>query len=100
MSADAFSQLAVLYGWFMLAGLVVFLTLIARFYQRFAGERTYFWLFPIPILLFGLQAVRQTNYPDDPLSDLLAAVAGLLLIGMCVFLYWRMTAGRQGHAPE
>ncbi len=100
MSADAFSQLTVLYGWFMLAGLIVFLTLIARFYQRFAGEKTFYYLFVVPISLFGLQAIRQTNYPNDPLSDLLAAVAGVLLIGLSVFLYWRMTAERQGHAPE
>ncbi len=82
----------------MLAVLVVFVTLIARFYQRFAGETTYFYLFAVPILLFGLQAIRQTNYPNDPLGDLLAAAAGVSLIALCLLLYRRMTTGRDERA--
>jgi hypothetical protein len=68
--------------------------LIARFYQRFSGEKTYFRLFLIPLLLFGVQAVRETNFARDDVGNLLAAIAGVMLIGLCVFLYWRMTGRR------
>ena len=94
MSADAFSQLVILYGWFLLVGLIVFLMLIARFYQRFSGEKTYFILYMIPMVLFGVQAVRQTNFPDDRVGNIVAAVAGVMLLGLSLFLYWRMTAKR------
>ncbi|MEP7290985.1 MAG: hypothetical protein ABI835_04335 [Chloroflexota bacterium] len=95
MTADAFSQLIILYDWFLRVGLLVFLLLIARFYQRFSGERTHFRLFLIPIVLFGVQAVRQTNFSHDVLGNLLAAVAGAILLSLSLFLYRRMTAGRK-----
>lgn len=94
MTADAFIQLIVLYGWFLLVGLLVFLTLLARFYQRFAGERMYFQLYLIPMLLFGVQAVRQTNFAHDALGNLLAALGGLMLISLSVYLYRHMTSKR------
>jgi len=94
VSADAFSQLVVLFGWFLLVGLIVFIMLIARFYQRFSGESTHFRLYLIPIVLFGIQAVRQTNFPHDLLSNLLAGVAGVVLGTLSLLLYWRMTARR------
>ena len=94
MSADAFSQLVILYGWFLLVGLIVFLMLIARFYQRFSGEKTLFRLYLIPMVLFGVQAVRQTNFAHDMLGNLFAAVGGVILLSLSLFLYWRMTAKR------
>lgn len=95
MTADAFSQLLILYDWFLRVGLIVFLLLIARFYQRFAGEKTYFRLFFIPVVLFGIQAVRQTNFGHDAANNLLAASGGVLLLGLCLLLYRRMTTGRK-----
>ena len=94
MTADAFSQLVILYGWFLLVGLIVFLMLIARFYQRFSGEKTYFSLYLIPMVLFGVQAVRQTNFAHDMLGNIFAAVGGVMLLGLSLFLYRRMTAKR------
>lgn len=95
MTTDGFSQLIILYDWFLRVGLIVFLLLIARFYQRFSGEKTYFRLFLIPIVLFGIQAVRQTNFSQDTLGNLLSAAAGITLLGLCILLYRRMTAGRK-----
>ena len=95
MQPDAFSQLIVLYDWFLLVGLIVFLMLIARFYQRFSGEKTFFQLYLIPILLFGGQAVRQSNTPNDMLGSLLAALGGIVLLGLSLLLYRRMTIGRK-----
>ncbi len=95
MTADAFSQLLILYDWFLRVALIVFLLLIARFYQRFAGEKTHYRLFLVPVVLFGVQAVRQTNSAHDAVGNLLAAVAGVFLLGLCVLLYRRMTTGRK-----
>ncbi|KXK23615.1 MAG: hypothetical protein UZ15_CFX003000564 [Chloroflexi bacterium OLB15] len=53
MSAAALSQLLLLYSWFVLAALLTFLLLVARFYQKFSGERTYYKLYIVPILLYG-----------------------------------------------
>ncbi|MDZ4770682.1 MAG: hypothetical protein SGJ24_16270 [Chloroflexota bacterium] len=96
MESGAFSQLLTLYTWFLLAAFIAFLLLIARFYGRFAGERTYYLLFLVPIILFGVEAVRQTRLRvvDDAVGALLAAVAGLVLIGLSALLVYRMTTGR------
>ncbi|MCC6801640.1 MAG: hypothetical protein IT319_02050 [Anaerolineae bacterium] len=94
MKADAFNQLIILFGWFLLVGLILFLMLIARFYQRFAGEKTYYQLFLIPMMLFGVQVVRRTNFSHDPFGNLSAALGGVMLLALSLFLYRRMTKGR------
>ena len=92
MSTESFSQLLALYSWFPLAALLFFLLLIARLYERFSGEKTQFRLFVIPIVLFGIHVVYQTNQAsgDSFIMGLLPAVGGLLLIGLCVHLYRKM----------
>jgi hypothetical protein len=86
-----------LYSWFALAGLLLFLLLIARFYQRFSGEQTYFRLFSAPIILFGMATVRYASINQvagDGLGDLLSLGAGVILVIQCVFLYHLMTRNR------
>lgn len=95
MSPAAFSQLIILYGWFLLVGLIVFLMLIARFYQRFSGEPTYYRLYLIPMLSFGVQAVRQTSHGSDALGNLFAALGGVVLLALSLLLFRRMTMGRR-----
>jgi hypothetical protein len=97
MSTTALSQLLLLYTWFALAVVLFFLLLIARFYQKFSGERTYFRLFLVPTLLFGVAAVRYSSIDriaHDTIGDLVLAAAGLLLAWLCIRLYRMMTAGR------
>jgi hypothetical protein len=96
VNPEAFSQLLTLYTWFLLAAFIGFLLLIARFYQRFSGEKTYYWLFGVPVVLLGAEAVRQTRLQmvDDTGVLILAATAGIVLIALCALLYWRMTHGR------
>jgi len=94
VKADAFNQFIILYGWFLLVGLIVFLMLIARFYQRFAGEKTYYQLFLIPMMLFGVQIVRRANFSRDPFGSLSAALGGVVLLALSIILYRRMTHGR------
>lgn len=97
MGAVSVSQFLTLYVWFPLAILLVFLLLIARFYQKFASEPTYFRLFGVPIVLFGVATVRYSSIDQiggDPLADILAASAGIILLVLCLLLYWLMTRNR------
>jgi hypothetical protein len=97
VGAVSVSQFLMLYGWFPLAVLLFFLLLIARFYQRFSGERTFYPLFALPILLFGIATARYAGVNQvagDTLADLLFAVGGIILMTLCVFLYWLMTRHR------
>jgi len=90
-------QVLTLFSWFMLAVLLTILLLIARFYQNVSGERTYFWAFGIPIVLFGMAAARYAfidRIGGDLFGDLLWFIGGALLAGMCIYLYNLMTSGR------
>jgi hypothetical protein len=92
VSSDALSQLLTLYAWFPLAGFLFFLLLIARLYEKFSGEKTHFRWFVIPVFLFGVYAIDQTNRADhsSTVMPLLPAVGGLLLVALCYHLYRRM----------
>ena len=97
MAAVSVSQFLTLYMWFPLAFLLVFLLLIARFYQRFAMERTFFEGFAVPILLFGAAVMRYAStghLAGDLAGDTLFGLAGISLLGLSLFLYYRMTQNR------
>jgi hypothetical protein len=97
VAAVSVSQFVMLYSWFALAGILVFLLLIARFYQRSSNEQTYFRLFVLPIILFGMSTVRYASINQvagDGLGDALTILAGLSLVVQCVFLYHLMTRNR------
>jgi len=86
-----------LYLWFPLAFVLVFLLLIARFYQRFAMERTFFEGFAVPIMLFGASVMRYASIghiTGDLAGDTLFGLAGCSLLAMSLFLYYRMTQNR------
>jgi hypothetical protein len=97
VAAVSVSQFLMLYSWFVLAGVLVFLLLIARFYQRFSSEQTYFRLFILPIILFGMSTVRYASINQvagDGLGDMLSILAGVSLVAQCIFLYHMMTRNR------
>jgi hypothetical protein len=86
-----------LYIWFPLAALLFMLLLIARFYEKFSGEKTYFRLYTLPIVLFGTATVRYASVnrmAGDVWADGMMAIGGIILIALCLFLFQRMTAGR------
>jgi len=86
-------QFLVLYTWFPLAVLLLFMLLIARFYQKFSGERTFFWLYILNAILFGAMCVRYASMGivvGDIVSDILALLAGSLLIFLVLLLRFRM----------
>jgi hypothetical protein len=97
VAAVSVSQFLTLYLWFPLAFVLVFLLLIARFYQRFAMERTFFEFFAVPILLFGAGIMRYASIghvAGDLAGDSLFGLAGVSLLGLSIFLYYRMTQNR------
>ncbi|MFO7321216.1 MAG: hypothetical protein DIU68_005775 [Chloroflexota bacterium] len=97
MSPLSLSRFLLLYTWFPLAALLFVLLLIARYYEKFSSERTYYRLFSIPILLFGVATVRSASLDDaatDPVANLLLGFAGVVLGALCIHLYMRMLRGR------
>lgn len=90
-----------LYLWFPLAVILVFVLLIARFYQQFSGTRTYFRLFLLPIVLFGAAAVRYASLEvvaGDVWADVLLGIGGLVLSILCIRLYWVMMGSGLPHS--
>lgn len=95
---QALSQVFLIYSWFVLTAILGFVLLIARFYERFSGERTRYRWYALPVILYGMAAVRFASIDQvagDPLGDLLAGAAGLSLIVLIARLYRQMTRGRR-----
>lgn len=93
METNALHQFFILYAWFPLAAFLLLLLLVARFYQRFSGEQTYFWLYLVPIIFFGVVAVRHAGSPNgqwDLVVSVVSAVAGVVLLFLVGHLYVRM----------
>lgn len=89
----AISQFLSLFTWFAIATLIVFILLIARFYQKFSGKRTQFQLFSLVIVVFGIATVRYTSLSrvsGDVIADTLSFVGGGLLLYLAIQLYYRM----------
>src|SRR4051812_30317051 len=97
MTAISAHQALTIFSWFALTVLLTILLLIARFYQTVSGERTHYWAFSLPIVIFGAASARYAfvnGSGGDALGDLLWFAGGLLLAAMCICLYNVMTAGR------
>ncbi len=97
MTAITAHQALTIFSWFAAAILLTILLLIARFYQNVSGDRTFFWLFAAPIIIFGMASARYaslTQVNGDPLGDSLWLFGGVVLAGMCIYLYNLMTSGR------
>lgn len=86
-----------LYTWFPLVVILAIFLLIARFYQRFSGQRTFYWFFMLPILLYGAAAVRYAGVDSiagDVLGDIYGATGGIILVSLVVQLYAKMTSDK------
>ncbi|MEP7284876.1 MAG: hypothetical protein ABI947_03810 [Chloroflexota bacterium] len=97
MTAITAHQAITIFSWFALAVLLILLLLIARFYQNVSGERTYFWVFSVPVVLFGMASARYAfvdHVGGDLLGDLLWFAGGIVLACLCIYLYNVMTTGR------
>jgi len=77
------------YSWTATAIIAFILFLIARFYERKSGERSYYQLFLLPSLSFLLAAWRYllVNEPwGDTVGDGALTVGGFSLIFLSYFL--------------
>ena len=93
MDVSSVHQFLTLYTWFPLAILLAFMLLIGRFYQKFSGESTFFWLYLVTIALFGAVFVRVASsgiIVGDFLANALSILSGGLLIFLSLLLYFRM----------
>jgi hypothetical protein len=84
------NQFLMLYTWFLVTALLILTLLIARFYQRFSGTRGFYAWFLVPVLLFGVAAIRYTSVGSmsgDALADVLSALGGTVLMMLCFMMY-------------
>ncbi len=92
------NQILLLYIWFPLAAVIAILLLIARFYESFSGDRTFYLLYLLPLVLFGAGAVRYASIDQiagDVPGDVLTGTGGIILTGLSLWLYHQMTSGRE-----
>jgi hypothetical protein len=90
-------QILTIYAWFVLSGLLFLMALIARFFERLSGQRTYYQLFVVPVLAFAGATVRLTSLDQvvgDKLTGILLAIGGASLIALCLNVYRLMTSGQ------
>lgn len=77
---------------------ILFLFLIARFYERKSGQRSYYELFIIPMALFAAGQVYNAwwanAYVGNGMGDGLWFLAGMAVISLGNFLLNLMTGGR------
>jgi hypothetical protein len=90
-------QFLTIYAWFGLGALLFLLMLIARFYERLSGKRTYYRYFAVPVVAFTAATVRQAQIDQvagDAWANLSLFVGGVSLGTLCVHVYRLMTSGR------
>ena len=88
-----------LYNWGVVAVLLIFQFLIARFYEKKSGQRSYYTFFLIPTLLFLVAAVRYAFWVGDVAGDVwadgLLFVGGGILAALSALLFRLMMGGKQ-----
>lgn len=101
------SSFLVVFSWIIAAILIFFLFLIGRFYEIRFGQKSYYQLMSIPLVLFVAAAVWDAffanSYTGDPLLDFVGAffpdllffAGGLVLIVLCYYLFRTMMGGRR-----
>ncbi len=90
MNAISVSLILLLVSWFALAILIFILALIARFYEQFTQQRTYYGWYVAPVLLLGIASARyasQSQWGGDWIADTFMFLGSSVLIGLCYHLY-------------
>ncbi|RME76061.1 MAG: hypothetical protein D6784_06690 [Chloroflexi bacterium] len=93
------NNILTIYTWTLVGFSIYFLYLIARFYEKKSGRRSFSWVFWGPIGLFVLAAVRYLFLSPlivgDIWGDGMRAVAGLMLVGFGLYLLNLMVGGKR-----
>jgi len=90
-------QILTIIAWGGVGLLVLVLYRIARFYQVTSGNKSYYQLFLVPLVLLLLGALRYAAVGDlagDVWGDVLLILGGASLIAVVIML-WRLMSG--GH---
>ena len=87
------------YSWVIIAILLFFLFMIARFYERKAHQKSHYQLFLLPLVLFLLGTLRYDflfvgNFVGDLLGDALFFAGGMATIILGYHLLNLMTGDR------
>jgi hypothetical protein len=87
------------YSWVIIAILLFFLFMIARFYERKAHQKSHYQLFLLPLVLFLLGTLRYDflfvgNFVGDLFGDTLFFAGGVVTIILGYHLLNLMTGGR------
>ncbi len=87
------------YSWVIIAILLFFLFLIARFYEKKAQQRSHYQLFLLPLVLFLLATLRYNSlsagsFVGDLIGDALFFVGGIIAAVLGYHLLNLMTGGR------
>ena len=92
------TKLLTLLIWTGIAGLILLINRIARFYQMTTGVRTHYRLLLVPMALFiagmGRYLLVESGFTGDILGDSLFFLGGLCLSLIGYFLLKLMTGGR------
>lgn len=88
-----------LYNWAIVVVLLIFQFLIARFYEKKSGQRSFYTIFLIPALLFLVAAVRYVFWAGDLAGDVwadsLLFIGGGILVILSAFLLRLMMGGKR-----
>jgi hypothetical protein len=87
-----------IYNWGVVCFLLGFLFLVAHFYEKKSGRKSYYLFFLIPTFLFALAAVSYSLTPSlivgQVLADLSRLGGGIVLVFLGFWLLRLMTGGR------
>lgn len=98
MTLEIVSRFLLLYGAFATGAVLIFMYLIARFYQRSSGDQTHYRWFLLPIFCLVAAFIRNAStnqLAGDLFSFLLFIIAGVFLLPLSIRLYRVMTDGRE-----
>ena len=96
MNDISLHQVLTIYVWFGVTALVFLLALVARFYERLSGQRTYYQFFGLPVIALAGATIRLVSINQvtgDGWGDGLLLISGLSLAALCLHVYRRMTSG-------
>jgi len=93
------SRLLTLCAWLAATALIFCLYMIARFFQQKSGQRSYYQLFLVPLVLYLVAAFHSVapggGFAVNPLVDTLLFAAGVSTMALGSYLFNLMTGGRK-----
>ncbi len=93
------SRTIVLASWIAATLLVYCLYMIARFFQQKSGQRSYYQLFVLPLVLYLAGALYYTKLGNDfvitPVADALFFGAAVSSLALTSYLFSLMTGGKR-----